>query len=486
MPHSQPTNYSACLCELKNCHKCTNNVPKLPKSSKRFEITTIVRQTRDTEIEKILSRPTRVIHIRLAYGTADEHEQLMLKINNAIQNRSIIEKHNRFKTPIALAIEIRGHVRIGRFRNNEKYIKLKQNQEIALTSNENYRNYSVKEIVYLSMFDDYIDALKIDDYIFVNRSRVQLKIIKIVKTFKIVYCQILTGGTIKPYARVTLPYFISNTTSYSVDELHDCKFAMKHNADFVVIPSVQTAEYVMKIKSIFHTHKLLMPQIFATIDKYTLLGADKTNLKDIVEASDGLWFENYSKSAHNSMAYVVSMAADTLKPILCVTHQSVCPKCRWKNRFIHYQQITISRNDGTQDIEKRINSVANVCTPCGTNSVALASFLLKTKVVIAITKTGRIPIYMCNAVNAACQVIAITDCDETARKLSIWKNVLPIVYPMRNVTSVNDYEVYIQFGLEYAKMVGLADVGDVVGYCFDGNEDRIDEKPSVFRVVYVN
>lgn len=484
MSQFQCANYSKCMCELKNCQKCANQ-PKLSKTLNRFDVTTIVRQMRDTEIVKILNRPTRVVHIRLAYGTSDEHEQLMLKINNAIQNRNIINKKNRFKTPIALAIEIRGDVRIGRFRNNEKYIKLERNEEIVLTSNENYRNFSVKEIVYLSTFGDYVDALKVGDYIFVNRSRVQLTIVKIVKTFKTVYCQILNGGYIKPYARVTLPYFITNNTSYTDDELNDCKFAMRHNADFIVIPSVRTAAYVRKIKAIFRTYRSITPEIYSTVDKYTLLGDDEKNLNEIVEISDGIWFEKYSKSTHDSMAYVISIAAASLKPIVCVTHQSVCTKCGGKNRAIRYQQVQIYPNDVTKCIERLIQSVTSACMPCGTNSVALASFLLNTKVLIAITKTGRIPIFLTNVVSS-CQIIAVTEFDEIARKLTIWKNMLPIVYPMLKPMSVNDYDVYAQFGLKYAKVLGLVGVGDAVGYCYDGVEERIDEVPSVFRVVYVN
>lgn len=487
---------TCCPCEFENCQCIPDLPPEIPEKISRLSIkymkntlnrnkvTTIGRQTTDQHIQKLLNKHTRVLHIRLAYGTPDEHEQLMLKINNAIENFDLMQKTNYLPTPIGVAIEIRGHVRIGRLRNNVKSIRLEKNKEIALTANEAYRHSSVKEIIYLSKFDDYFDALQCGDYIFVNQSTVQLVIVKIVKTFQMVYCKIINGGHIQPYARITLPYHITNDTTCTTDELEDCSFALRHNADFIIIPSVTNGKYFQKIKLILENIKHYSKgesKVLANIDKYTLLNYNELHLNEIITVADGIWFDKCSKSMHDNMTSIVSMAVEQIKPVVCVTHKSICSICGGQNRRMHYEQITVHSMEPNERFMKLCKSMVTIHTPSGTNFIALSAFLLEAKLLIALTRTGHIPVLLTNAVNM-CNIIAITRLSSIARQLTVWKNVLPVICFLDD----DDYEGQLNFGLEYGKSLGLIKMGDCVGYCFDDYQFDCEEVPSVFRVIYVS
>lgn len=141
----------SCLCNFGSC-ECVGPQPlprlsetNTPISAQQFNeiqiptpgtILTVNKTTTDATIAYLLQQlNVRIIHIQLAYVTASELVELMLKVSTAIENHYI---RRPLSPPIGRAIELSGrNVRCGRLRNDQA-IELETNSKVMLTSNPAY------------------------------------------------------------------------------------------------------------------------------------------------------------------------------------------------------------------------------------------------------------------------------------------------------------------------------------------------------------
>lgn len=323
-------NNEKCPCNMENC-EClaeANNILKLqplPRlgenwlpadHKKRIHLflpgiaVTIDKSTSDKTIDRLLKEDVRIVHIQLAYGTKDENDKLMLKVATVIENCYL---KNPKAFPIARAIEIRGRiVRTGRLRN-DKQIRLTNGQPIILTSNTDFALCSVKEVLYLSNFDEHLKVLKIGDFIFINKHKIQLVIVKITRVFKTVTCCIIRGSVINSYMNVTLPYCIEASHKPSEQELFDCKYAIDNGADFVVIPSIIDPNYFACINAAIKKYNSNI-MLLANID-LTLMN-DRVALDNVLNDYDGIWINKYSAEFREQEKYIVTEARKLMKPVV--------------------------------------------------------------------------------------------------------------------------------------------------------------------------
>lgn len=145
-------------------------------------------------------------------------------------------------------------------------------------------------------------------------------------------------------------------------------------------------------------------------------------------------------------------------------------------------------NDPTiKDITKKMLQL-NQPMPFVINSSILTSFLLDSSLIIAVTVTGEIAVELSNQ-RPKCQIISVLPHNrmDVARKLVIYRNVIPIAYQGKCAHGDKDIKCKLNFGLNYAKQIGLVTVGDLVIYCYDStsNDSTKMEEPNVYQALYV-
>lgn len=119
-----------------------------------------------------------------------------------------------------------------------------------------------------------------------------------------------------------------------------------------------------------------------------------------------------------------------------------------------------------EDTNCDFDSVSTIVDCC-----VQATLDLNAQMIICASKDGRLPIRLAHG-RSHCPILAVVDRRRLARTLTIYKNVLPVVY-VQCKQSISDDDVQIelrnrlQFGLDRAKDMGALVVGDLVVYCYD-------------------
>lgn len=314
----------SCLCNFGSC-ECVGPQPlprlsetNTPISAQQFNeiqiptpgtILTVNKTTTDATIAYLLQQlNVRIIHIQLAYVTASELVELMLKVSTAIENHYI---RRPLSPPIGRAIELSGrNVRCGRLRNDQA-IELETNSKVMLTSNPAYALVSTKDVLYVSNFFDYLTLLKPDDFIFINTThRIQLAIAKVTAAIQTITCCVRYGGSLKSYADVTLPYLRETSKVPNEIDRSDCQAAQECGADFIVVPSVTDLDYIECVRTAMGPMSL---PLLANIELAVL--NDPEALDEVIFQTDGIWMDKYSKEMIDFERYVIGRARELGKSI---------------------------------------------------------------------------------------------------------------------------------------------------------------------------
>lgn len=127
------------------------------------------------------------------------------------------------------------------------------------------------------------------------------------------------------------------------------------------------------------------------------------------------------------------------------------------------------------------------------NGSVLTSLLLDGKLIIALTESGDIAKQLSHK-RPMCPILTVISNRnyELARKLTLWKNIRPIVIGEDWKLPKNwdaQFEKQLKYGLDFSKNMKLVCVGDLVVYCYGAiemkNDNQMAEEANSFRVSYV-
>lgn len=194
------------------------------------------------QIEKFLQSGLRIFRIQLACVTKVKLDQLILRFQTAIANY-------RYEIPVitSLVYELRGHTpRLGQMRC-EKIIKLFRKEMIVLTTNRTYESCSVREVLYVSNFQQNLEHLKTGDVIFVGGLKTKMLVIKVIGCN--VTCIMLTSCKIRSFMKVITPYLFEPGEQLTSDETDDLEYAVKNFGDFIIVSEPDCAKHNKSLKS---------------------------------------------------------------------------------------------------------------------------------------------------------------------------------------------------------------------------------------------
>lgn len=309
-----------------------NKMIKRKSASPFGVIATIDLQTTDTTLAFILKSDVRILHIELWYGTRAELERVMLKVTTSIQNSYL--KSGAIRSPIAVAMEIRGRVvRVGRMRNNEE-VKLIKKRKIMLTSNKAFSQCSTNEMIYFSNLEPYFAVLQVGDYIFINKHKIQLVVVKITRVFHTITCCILRGSVLRSYMEVTLPFIIETDMKLTDEEIEDCKFAIAYDADFIIIPTVANHKYLQSVRLLLEQQKSAqIPMLLGSLNLSAFENLESLNF--VLQEIDGIWIDNQYTDKWDYEQYAILKTRDQFKPVI---HNNPLKAERQKN--IEKKEVT--------------------------------------------------------------------------------------------------------------------------------------------------
>lgn len=283
---------------------------------------TINHRISDRTLANLLRHGVRILHIQLAHVPAGEQEKLCLKVTTALANHFMRQPG---APPIGRAIEIRGRVSLtGRLRNDQK-VRLNRSMRIVLTANEEYAQSSSDKVLYLSNFDGYLKTLQLGDFIFINRHRIQLVVVKITAAVRSVTCCICRGSELRSLMDVTLPYLLPTGIAPNDMELDDCRLATECGADYIVVPAVTDVDYMScvseAIRSVRSRRGGHLPLLLANIECSAFPNNDHASIDRIIQQANGIWINRYEdEEFEESERYCVERSRQMAKPIVAAAY----------------------------------------------------------------------------------------------------------------------------------------------------------------------
>lgn len=235
-----------CLCGNRHCDfsqkLLEDEIHEIPKSQKII-FTSCNASLSVNDFLHVFMTGIRIINIDLLFDCKNNLLPMLANINEAIKN---FEERFEFNVPITKICTLRGRTsRIGRIRNDQCW-RLKAGDLIVLTCNENYQNCSTNEVCFVTNFKRIIPMLEICDTIEIKE--MEFQVVKVVDDY--VTCYISKSGILESHQKLSFPHLKELYHELLDCEIEDCKFAVENNFDFIIAPNVRHARYFHQLKKV--------------------------------------------------------------------------------------------------------------------------------------------------------------------------------------------------------------------------------------------
>lgn len=413
-----------CLCGIKNC-KFTE---RITVSRQKF-IVTLECTLKLQDIIHILMCGVKILNLDLTFGTSEEHEKLNNSMNEAIR---IYEENSEFNIPIGKICTIRGKSRIaGRMRNDCTWC-LEDSDLIILTSDQRYETCSTNQVCYISNFEKAILMLNVCDII--QLGNIELQIVKIVDCY--VTCYVLNSGELKSYQKLSCPQLNENEEVRAVEqEIQDCNFAINHNFDYILVPNVKIPEYYHVIEKLIKNAGVkLIARIETNVD-FSLIERISNHFDAVYVGIKDLNLDDFSKKVFKPMIFKFSKGNCVSRKTIQTCEMADCFELKIDN-IMKLIKASIKLEKINANIDKyaeyniphdKLDDEVNNCYYSYSKSATNAAKKLLSKAIIYITKTGDTVRNVIKDFENR-YIVALTKDECTAKKLQLWKNVVPMIY----------------------------------------------------------
>lgn len=431
-------------------------------------------------LEKMLLNGMNVARINFSHGTHEEHLETI---------QTFRKVRDRLNIPAGVMLDTKGpEIRLKDFEMG--VVELKKGNLFTLTIHEELGTEKIASITY----KDLPSQLHKGDKVLIDDGKVCLEVMD-TNEFEI-QCKVVVGGKISNHKGVNIPNVHLNFTYLSDQDKKDLRFGVEQDVDFVAASFVRSKEDVIALRDYLDYIGGNRIKIISKIENIEGI----KNFKEIIEYSDGIMV------ARGDMG--VEVDYEKLPGI----QKKFIRECYQKGKMvITATQMLESMIHSSTPTRAEITDVANAVFD-GTSAIMLSGETAMgdhpAKVVKAMTKIAiqaendafEMKVYenlkhenddndITNAIcDAACTttkdlnakaIIAVTNSGHTARRVSKYRPMVPIVaptpdektyhqlslswgvYPVMAIYQKNTNNLF-EHAIACAKMHGFVNEGDCV------------------------
>lgn len=218
-------------------------------------------------IQQLIDAGLDGVRLNFSHGKYDFYESLYNSIDVACKEK---------QAPLAVLIDLQGpKIRVGDLAEPE--IELVEGTKIEITSENILGTKNRISTSYKLLTND----AKVGDTILIDDGL--LKLIVTGKSDNSVFCEVESGGILKPRKGMNLPGMRLSTPSVTEKDIADLTFALKHRVDYIALSFVRKAIDIIELKNWLKKHGSNVP-VIAKIEKEEAVN----NFDDILKAADGI------------------------------------------------------------------------------------------------------------------------------------------------------------------------------------------------------
>jgi pyruvate kinase len=209
-----------------------------------------------------------VARLNFSHGTHQDH---LISMNNVREASRKTGEH------IGILQDLCGpKIRTGKLRN--KTVELHEGSHVAFTIDEIVGDEHRVTTTYRSLPADVTKG----DRIILDDGRITLRVLS--TTERDVVCSVENGGILGEHKGMNLPGVQLSTPSITEKDIEDLKFGLEHDADYVALSFVRSAEDVGKLREIIKKNSRENIPIIAKIEKREAIDA----IDAIIASTDAL------------------------------------------------------------------------------------------------------------------------------------------------------------------------------------------------------
>lgn len=255
-------------------------------------------------LERMLQAGMDVARLNFSHGTYKHHEKI-------IKNLRAAAKKTGYN--VAILQDLQGpKIRTGITPGDG--IKVKKNERVCLTTLKPKKNEV--PLQYKSLPKE----VKRGDIILIDDGLVELQVLS--KNDTKIYAKAVNPGIIKSNKGINVPTGEIKAETLTSKDLKDLKFGLKNSVDYIALSFVKSAKDIENLRKHIKAAKK-NTKIIAKIERKEAI----TNLKEIVEASDGimvargdLGLEIPAEQVPICQKEIIHMCNTHAKPVIVATH----------------------------------------------------------------------------------------------------------------------------------------------------------------------
>ena len=201
-------------------------------------------------IKKLIKAGMNVARLNMSHGSHEEHASRIELVKRARAELSV---------PVAIMADTKGpEIRIGVFKNGS--VELKSGETFTLDTKERAGDESGISVTYPEL----TEYIKAGDTILINDGLIELKAEAVEKTK--VHCRIVTGGILSNRKSINLPGTSIDMPYISDVDKKDILFALSQDVDYFALSFVRSVEDIRQVKKLLATSGGSDVQLIAKIE----------------------------------------------------------------------------------------------------------------------------------------------------------------------------------------------------------------------------
>ncbi|XP_060835514.1 pyruvate kinase-like [Rhopalosiphum padi] len=451
-------------------------------------------------IEELCESGASVVIFNFDGLSFEQSQKMVLEIRHGVFNYSL-KKNNYIPYPMTLILDLGGSIittgSIFDKKTKQSSIELSTNAHIYVTNDIEYKFKCTKDRIYVN--SDIILQLKINDQIFLDYGKIELTVIR-VDEYE-VYCVINRGEILGSEKTVHVSGIPIGSTSLSKLDEEKIRTGIQLKVDVILVPGVRNSMFFNHVRKFVSMEQGKDIVLYAKIDNTVGL----ENIDDILTVADGVFLNRPNLSmevGHDKIflvqkivlskcnlvgkptitfgEYLNSMEVNTIPTSAEVNdlintvmdgtdciYLDVTKRSANKSHCVQYASSLCRQGEATiweqqlfTELNKKSKPKINPAHAVSIGCVEV-SFKCHAAAIIAITTSGLSARFIARY-RPRCPVLAIVRNGKSARKLSVWRNVISLQYIDPTQNAWKDTENRTRFAIDFGKRKGILHQGDLV------------------------
>ena len=242
----------------------------LPRRTKI--VATIGPATQSKEVlRKLIQAGATTFRLNFSHGDHEYH-------HNSI--RLIRQTAFELNQPVGILQDLQGpKIRVGKFLNETQSIELKPGDPFILTSRKVACCQEISSISYDNLAEEVPEGARI----LLDDGKLEMRVEKIDKAQKDLYCRVVVGGTLSSNKGVNFPGVYLSVKALTEKDKEDLMFGLDQGVDWIALSFVRNPEDIEEIKGIIASAGKSIP-VIAKIEKHEAIA----DMDAVLEKCDGV------------------------------------------------------------------------------------------------------------------------------------------------------------------------------------------------------